>query len=200
MRVGADIRDAGVGSGGTRGNQRLTAQAGVVLFGLLAALGVTIPFLGSLLSAHMFLGMLLIPPVLLKLASTGYRFIRYYTGSAAYRLAGPPHPLPRVIAPIVVFSTIIVFGSGVLLLVEEPSSGWIRGVHKVSFVVWFAATSVHVLAYLWRTPRLATADWQAGADRLGGSLPRRLLVGSSIAAGLVLAWITIGYARAWPGG
>ena len=49
--------------------------------------------MGGLVSAHMFIGMVLIPPVLLKLASTGYRFVRYYTGSQAYRAKGPP-PLP----------------------------------------------------------------------------------------------------------
>ena len=171
-----------------------------MLFVLLAALGVTVPFLGSLLAAHVFLGMLLIPPVLVKLGSTGYRFVRYYGGSVEYRLAGPPDSLPRMIAPVVVVSTMVVFVSGVMLLVEGPGAGFMRVAHKVSFVVWFAATSVHVLTYVWRTPRLAAADWQAGPDRLGGSFTRRLLVGGSVAAGVLLAWFAIGYARAWPGG
>jgi len=30
-------------------------------------------------SVHMFIGMVLIPPIALKLGSTGYRFVRYYT-------------------------------------------------------------------------------------------------------------------------
>ncbi len=43
----------------------------------------------GLLVAHMFIGLVLIPPVLLKLGSTGYRFARYYTGAPAYRAKGP---------------------------------------------------------------------------------------------------------------
>ena len=69
--------------GGTEGNEILTSATAVVLTGLLAAEGFTIVRMGGLVSAHMFIGMVLIPPVLLKLASTGYRFVRYYTGSLA---------------------------------------------------------------------------------------------------------------------
>ena len=49
-----------------------------MLLVLLAVEGVTILFLRPLLSVHIFVGMLLIPPVALKLGSTGYRFVRYY--------------------------------------------------------------------------------------------------------------------------
>ena len=54
----------------------------------------------------MFVGLLLIPPVVLKLASTGYRFVRYYAGARAYREKGPP-PLPlRLLAPVLVASAL----------------------------------------------------------------------------------------------
>src|SRR6266536_6655620 len=59
--------------GGTEGNEILTSAAAVVLTGLLAAEGVTIVRMGGLVSAHMFIGLVLIRPVLLKLESTGYR-------------------------------------------------------------------------------------------------------------------------------
>ena len=62
--------------GGTDGNERLTANAAVVLIVLLAVEGATLLSLRSLLPVHVFVGMLLIPPVALKLASTGYRFLR----------------------------------------------------------------------------------------------------------------------------
>ena len=71
--------------GGTEGNEILTSAVAVVLTGLLVAEGVTVIHMGGLISAHMFIGMVLIPPALLKLASTGYRFVRYYT-----RIAGLP--------------------------------------------------------------------------------------------------------------
>src|SRR5690348_2628826 len=89
--------------GGTEGNARLTATTGIVLLGLLAAEGVTILSIRSLLSVHVFIGLLLIPPVLLKLASTGYRFFRYYTRAAEYVRHGPPILFMRMlVAPVLV--------------------------------------------------------------------------------------------------
>ena len=44
----------------------------------------------GLLGPHMFIGLVLIGPVALKLASTGYRFVRYYTGAPVYVAKGPP--------------------------------------------------------------------------------------------------------------
>ena len=108
--------------GGPDGNERLTAAAGVLLLVLFAVLGVTILRIGQLLWLHLFLGMLLIGPVLLKLASTGYRFARYYTANPAYRRKGPPATPMRLLAPLVVLSTVVVFGSGVALLFAGPSA------------------------------------------------------------------------------
>ena len=62
------------GWAGPNGNARLTGMTAIVLIVLLAVEGVTILFLRPLLSVHIFVGMLLIPPVLLKLVSTGWRF------------------------------------------------------------------------------------------------------------------------------
>jgi hypothetical protein len=63
--------------GGTDGNERLTALTAVVLVALLAVEGVTIVVLRPLISVHLFVGLLLVPPVGLELASTGYGFVRY---------------------------------------------------------------------------------------------------------------------------
>lgn len=78
-------------TGGTEGNERLTVVTGVLLIVLLAALGVTIVFIGRLLWWHLFLGLVLIGPVALKVGSTGYRFMRYYAAEPRYRGKGPPH-------------------------------------------------------------------------------------------------------------
>jgi hypothetical protein len=86
--------------GGTTGNEQLTGATSVVLLLLLAALGVTILMIRPLLGPHMFLGLLLVPPVLLKMASTGYRFARYYTHDPLYREKGPPAAIPRLLAPM----------------------------------------------------------------------------------------------------
>ena len=121
---------------------------------LLAVVGVTIISLTRLLWVHLCVGMALIGPVVLKLSSTGYRFARSYTASPRYRSKGPP-PLPlRLIAPVVVITTVAVFASGVALLFAGPGSrGTLLPLHKVAFFVWIPFTALHVLAHL--PPRLA---------------------------------------------
>ena len=135
--------------GGTDGNERLTSVTGALLVVLLAVIGVTIINLRGLLWVHLFVGLLLIAPVSLKLASTGYRFVRYYTHDPAYRRKGPPLPALRALAPLVVLTTLVVFASGVALLFAGPSSrSALLPVHKISFIVWAAVTGVHLLAHL----------------------------------------------------
>ena len=184
-------------SGGADGNERLTAGAAVVLFVLLAVEGVTIVFLRPLFSVHVFVGMLLIPPVALKLGSTGWRFFRYYTGRQEYVRKGPPLLPLRLLAPVVVLSTFAVFATGVTLLVVGPRGGIVLGLHKASFVVWLVATGIHVLVYLVRVPKLAAADWRPQRPQLGGTSARRGLLAGSIVAGAILAIATIQYAQPW---
>src|SRR4051812_26642921 len=132
----------------TAGNELLTSAAGAVLTVLLAAEGFTLLSLGSMLSAHMFIGLLLVPPVLLKLASTGYRFARYYTRSDAYVEKGPPLVWLRLLAPLLVAMTVVVLASGIALLAVGHRSSALTQIHKVSFVVWGATFGVHFLAHL----------------------------------------------------
>jgi len=137
---------------GAEGNEQLTAMVLLVLLAVLAVLavlGVTILRIGQLIWLHLFLGMALLGPVAAKLGSTGYRFLRYYTGSRPYRLKGPPPPVMRLIGPGVVISTVVVFLSGFLLLVDGPSSrGQFLLLHKASFFVWLGFTALHVLGHL----------------------------------------------------
>ncbi len=185
------------GGRGPAGNARLTAATGIVLLVLLAAEGVTLLAFGSLLSAHVFIGMLLIPPIALKLGSTGYRFARYYLGSTSYRSAGPPQAFMRMLGPVVIASTLVLFGSGVAMLVLGPSDGWVVSVHKASFVVWLVAVALHVLGHVLRVPGLASADYRGSRDRGEGTLLRRSAVALALVAGLVLAVATLQYAAPW---
>ena len=105
---------------GVARNERLTGTTALLLILLLAVEGVTILFIRPLLSWHVFVGMLLIPPVALKLGTTGYRMVRYYGRSPAYMRRGPPPLFLRALAPIVVAATVSVFASGVALLVAGP--------------------------------------------------------------------------------
>ena len=101
--------------GGPEGNARLTTSIGLVLLVLLIVETLTTLSARSLLPIHIFLGLLLLPPVALKLASTGWRFLRYYAGDKLYRHEGPPRLLLRLLAPLLIVSTLVLFGSGIAL-------------------------------------------------------------------------------------
>jgi hypothetical protein len=135
--------------GGTDGNERLTSITGLVLIVLLLGIGVTILRIGQLISVHLFVGLLLIGPVALKMASTGYRFARYYTKDPVYRRKGPPELILRLTAPILVLSTVGVFISGVILMFEgRAHRDPMLLIHKVSFILWGVVFAVHVLGHL----------------------------------------------------
>ena len=186
--------------GGTEGNEILTSATAVVLTLLLIAEGVTIVLIGDLLSAHMFIGMALIPPVLLKLGSTGYRFARYYTGARVYREKGPPPLLLRLLAPLLVITTIIIFATGVVLLVSGHRSDLVFNLHKVSFIVWSGCFGVHFLAHAPQTARALRTGWRRSSRRrIPGSELRLALVIASIGGGLALALAVLSLITGWHG-
>ena len=177
--------------GGTNGNEQLTAAAGVVLLILLPLLGLTILRIGQLIWEHLFLGLLLLGPVALKMASTGYRFARYYTRDPIYRHKGPPELILRLIAPIIVLATIVVFVTGVLLLLEGPSHrGTLLLLHKVSFIVWLVFTGIHVLGHLAQMPRSVSL---ASAGRAG----RWIALAGVLIGGLVIAAVLTSHFGPW---
>jgi len=178
---------------GVAANERLTALTGGLLFVLLALIGVTVLSVRRLLPEHFLLGFLLIPPLALKMASTGYRFGRYYIGDKPYRRAGPPELLMRLIAPIVVLSTVALFATGIELWLFGLRFGsiWIEA-HKLSFFIWLPATAVHVFGHLDRTSQVAADEFSR--PRLGGATTRRSLVVGSLVAGVVLAAASLTYA------
>jgi len=194
-------------AGGTTGNERLTGATGGILIVLLAIIGLTIVSLGPLLWVHLFVGMLLIGPVALKLASTGYRFLRYYTADPPYKRKGPPAPALRLIAPLVVLTTIVVFASGVALLFVGPSSrDTLLPIHKASFIIWVAFMAVHVLAHLPTVLSSLKADYVRPARRedsrgwpndANGRAGRVLSLASALALGLVLAILVIPEFAPW---
>lgn len=205
-------------SGGAEGNERITVLTGALLLVLLAAEGLTILRIGRLLTLHFFLGMLLLGPVAVKAGSVMYRFFRYYTGSAPYRRKGPPAPLLRLLGPVLLTLTACVFGTGAMLAIVGPAGRqpW-EMYHKAAFILWFAAMGIHVLAYAPRLPRLLYAEARGVALPQGGGRGRavsgqpvsqaaRLLGGrgvrlslliASLAAGLVIALLTVHLAGAW---
>jgi hypothetical protein len=196
---GTDHEAAARSAAGVEGNARLTASIGAVIFLLLAAEGVTILSVGSLLAEHVFIGMMLIPPVLAKVATTGYRLARYYLGDPAYRRKGPPPALLRAVGPLIVVSTLVVLASGVALLYVPGR--WrpdLLLLHKATFVVWFGITAIHVLGHLLETVKLAPRDWSRRAGpRLPAAGARRWALATALVLGLVLGSLVLGSVAPW---
>jgi hypothetical protein len=134
------------------------------------------------------------------MGSTGYRFLRYYTGSANYRRKGPPAAVLRMLAPAVVLTTAALFGTGVWVLLAGPENGAALTLHKASFIAWFALMTAHVLGHLIELPGLASSDWRRAGGRearLAGAGLRIALLGGSLLAGLALAMATFSLADPW---
>jgi hypothetical protein len=178
---------------GVIANERLTSLTGVLLLVLLALMGLTVFSVRRWLPEHFFLGFLLVPPLALKLASTGYRFGRYYTGDQQYQRAGPPQVLMRLLAPIVVISTVAIFATGIELWLFGLRFGsiWVEA-HKLSFAIWLPATGAHVLGHLIRTSQAAVEE--ISVSRSASAITRRSLVFESLLPGVVLALASLTYA------
>jgi hypothetical protein len=208
--VPRDHPDYRGGGGGAEGNERLTAATGAVLLVLFAAEGFTILSIHQLITLHFFLGMLLIGPVALKIGAVLYRFARYYSGAPEYRRKGPPAPLLRLLGPFVLITSAGVIGTGVMLAIAGSAAGPWLFLHEAFFVLWFGVMTIHVLAYIWRLPRLIGSDLRgpAGLSRahraraarvLAGRAARWLLLAASIAGGLLIAATTVHLAGPWAG-
>ena len=179
------------------GNARITGSFGAVIFLLLFVEGVTLLRLDSLISAHVFVGVLLIPFVVVKLSSTGYRFARYYSGRPAYVEKGPPPIVLRLLGPIVSVMTVAVLATGVAAVLNRGSH-WLSFSHKATFVIWFGAMTLHVLGHVLETPRLAIADWRRGQRRQApGASGRLALLAAAVAVGMPLAIASLGWAHHW---
>ena len=92
-----------------------------LLIVLLAFLGVTILRIGQVVSVHLFVGLLLLGPVAIKMASSSYRFVRYYTGNAAYRKKGHQSRPCACSRRSSYSQPVVVFVNGVLLMFAGPA-------------------------------------------------------------------------------
>ena len=201
--AGQAYRDTGDSAGwfAVVGNERLTTLAGTVLLVLILVELVTTAALHALLTAHVFVGVLLAGPLVVKLGSTSYRFLRYYAGSPAFVRKGPPRLVLRVLAPLLVATTLVLIGSGIGLLVTGPNQpGPLLAAHNVSALLWLPMIAIHTVAYVWRIPRSLADDWSHPATepapgrglRLGVNLS--MLLFGALAAVFVLPsaapWVT----------
>jgi hypothetical protein len=207
--IGRSHRDDAVldGTGGPAGNARLTAWTGLLLLALFLAELATLLNLGGLLSWHIVIGVLLIPPALLKTGSTGWRIVRYYAGNRPYRDAGPPTLLLRLLGPLVVASTLAVLGTGVALILISPSTGrhglFTVGayaisplfLHKVAFVGWAVATGLHTIGRL--IPALRLTVVPVVSRRIPGRFTRGATVAVTVAVAIVASVLALSVATPW---
>lgn len=201
--IGRRVRSDPVGarSGGPAGNALLTAWIGLSLLVLSVAELLTLFDVRGLIDWHVVIGALLIPPALVKTATTTWRMVRYYLGNEGYQVAGPPPMLLRLLGPLVVVSTVALLATGVILIVlGEPASrtplvsmlgvriGWVS-LHQASFVVWCVAAGLHVLARMLPALRLV-APRPAQQSKVPGSAARIMVVVLTVAvAALTATWL-----------
>jgi hypothetical protein len=207
--TGRERRDDPVlpGTGGPAGNAMLTAWTGLVLLVLSVGELLTLFDVRGYLSWHVAIGALLIPPALMKTATTGWRILRYYVGNAPYRVAGPPPMALRLLGPLVVLSTLGLLGSGVLLVLLGNDGGhasvisflgfgvsWIT-VHQGFFAVWVGATGLHLLGRI--VPAVLLTFGRARQRRLPGGPARTAVVVVAAAVAVLLAVLLVRADDSW---
>jgi hypothetical protein len=204
--VGRRRRDDPVepGTGGPAGNARLTAWLGWILLVLFVAELVTLLDVNGLISWHVAVGVLLVPPALAKTGTTGWRILRYYTGERSYRSAGPPPMLLRLLGPLVIFGSLGVLGSGLALIALGPDRSRhvllsalgqrvdAVTVHQAFFAGWAVVTGLHVLA------RIVPAVGLTGGRAAVPGRPGRLAVLTAVVVAAVITTVLLlGTAASW---
>jgi hypothetical protein len=111
--------------------------------------------------------------------------LRYYLRGEEYVRRGPPHLFLRVlVAPVLLLSTLVLFSTGVALLVLGQTEGTVVGLHKASFIVWFGAAGLHVLAHALKLPGVLRG-------KVPGVALRVSLVTGAVLSGALLAIATL---------
>jgi hypothetical protein len=198
------------GTGGPAGNARLTAWTGLLLLALFLVELVTVLDIGPLIDWHIVVGVLLVPPALLKTASTGWRIVRYYTGRAPYRAAGPPPMLLRVLGPLVVLGTLAVLGSGLALVALGPDGSrtvllTVLGqridavtIHQGTFIIWAVVTGLHTLGRIFPALRIVTA--RTDEAHVPGAVSRAAVSAAVLVAAAIAGIVLLGASSAWTTG
>jgi hypothetical protein len=197
------------GTGGPAGNALLTAWTALVLLVLSVGELLTLFDVRGLISWHVALGALLIPPAAMKTASTTWRMASYYLGRAPYREAGPPPLLMRMLGPLVVVSTLGLLATGLLLVLLGESTShqtivsvpglrvdWVAA-HQTFFAVWAAAAGLHVIGRIVPALRTTLVRGTSPGRTVPGWSARVLSVTAMLAAAAALAVVLVRADGSW---
>jgi hypothetical protein len=99
--------------------------------------------------------------------------------------------MPRITAPILVLSTVVLFLSGVEMLLGADRFGPWSTIHNGAAIIFTGALGLHLLAHLWDTPNELAADLApsriAAPERVRGSRRRVLVSVVAFVLGITLA-------------
>lgn len=200
-------------TGGPAGNARLTAWTGLALLVLIGAEFVTLLNVTGMLDWHTGLGVGLVGFALLKTATTGWRVLRYYTGSPAYRTAGPPPLLLRLLGPLVVLCTLGVLGSGLALIAiggRASQDQWFAvlgqrispiTVHQGFFILFAIFAGLHLCArFIPALIRAAGPRRSSTSSGVPGRSARTAVLAAIAVASALAAVLLLPAAHGWHGG
>jgi hypothetical protein len=196
-------------TGGPAGNARLTAWGGVLLLALFLVECFTLLGLHRMISVHILIGTMLVPLALLKTATTGWRIARYYAGDAAYRQAGPPPALLRLLGPLVVLTALAVLGSGLALVpIGDASHDALFRfagqrvdaitIHQACFIAWLVVVGVHTIVRL--VPAVRLAAGRAGPSPVEGRVSRATVLVVTLTVGAVVGVAVLDASASWTHG
>jgi hypothetical protein len=173
----------------TAGNEALTSWTGLLLLPLLGLVGLTGVAFGSLWRAHFVVGILLVPVIGMKLATTTYRAARYYAGSKKYRAAGPPELSARLLAPVLIAVTVIAMWSGIVMWFNNTQDRPWSTIHTDAVVVMGGLVGIHVLLYIPKAVRAVLRDL---SHVRRGRRPTALRI--SVVTAVLVVGIIVGFA------
>jgi hypothetical protein len=147
----------------------------------------------NVITLHVAVGLVLIGPIMVKLASVTHRMLSYYRGVSEYLRRGKPTDGLRLLGGALAVATILLVVSGLELIVgpsrlQAPA----RSVHVATAYLTVALIIVHVAIHLPKALRLASADARPHAPIVPGARSRWLALTASLALGGLLALLLAG--------
>jgi len=143
------------------GNLILTSHAGLIILFALVLLYLSGLAFTPLRPVHFALGFALIPILVVKLASTAWRAISYYVRRGAYRAAGAPWLLPRLIAVPLAIAAVVATASGVVLWAQGTDHGTWAAIHTDSVIALGIVVLVHLAVYMRKALRASATSLAA---------------------------------------